>query len=105
MKSSVKKLMGGLMMSNEMLKQFYWGKLVSWEIRQSTSELVELNGEIDADITYLKEKLSAADREVLERLVSNFFTLESEQICQGYIDGFKHGSLMILEILSPDKSL
>ena len=66
------------MMSNEMLKQFYWGKLVPWEIRQSTSELVELNGEIDADITYLKEKLSAADREVLERLVSNFFTLESE---------------------------
>lgn len=60
------------MMSNEMLKQFYWGKLVPWEIRQSTSELVELNGEIDADITYLKEKLSAADREVLERLVSNF---------------------------------
>ena len=93
------------MSNNEMLKQFYWGKLTPWELRQSTPELTELNGKIDADITYLKGKLSAADREVLERLISNFYTLESEQICQGYIDGFKHGSLMMMEVLFPDKLL
>lgn len=92
-------------MNNDFLKQFYWGKVIPWELRQNAAELTELNGKIDADITYLKEKLSAADREVLERLISNFSTLESEQICRGYVNGFKHGSLMMLEILSPDKSL
>ena len=92
-------------MNNDFLKQFYWGKVIPWELRQKAAELTELNGKIDADITYLKEKLSAADREVLERLISNFSTLESEQICRGYVNGFKHGSLMMLEILSPDKSL
>lgn len=92
-------------MNNEFLKQFYWGKLIPWELRQNTPELMELNGKIDADINYLKARLSDADKEVLERLISNFSTLESEQICRGYINGFKHGSLMMLEILSPDKSL
>ena len=92
-------------MNNDFLKQFYWGKVIPWELRQNAAELTELNGKIDAAITYLKEKLSAADREVLERLISNFSTLESEQICRGYVNGFKHGSLMMLEILSPDKSL
>lgn len=92
-------------MNNEFLKQLYWGKLIPWELRQNTPELTELNGKIDADINYLKARLSDADKEVLERLISNFSTLESEQICRGYINGFKHGSLMMLEILSPDKSL
>lgn len=92
-------------MRDEILKQLYWGKLIPWELRQNTPELMELNGKIDADINYLKARLSDADREVLERLISNFSTLESEQICWGYVNGFKHGSLMMLEILSPDKSL
>lgn len=92
-------------MCDEFLKQLYWGKVIPWESRQNTPELTELNGKIDADIMRLKEKLSDADKEVLDRLISNFSTLESEQICRGYINGFKHGSLMMLEILSPDKSL
>ena len=92
-------------MRDEILKQLYWGKLIPWELRQNTPELTELNGKIDADINYLKARLSDADKEVLERLISNFSTLESEQICLGYINGFKYGSLMMLEILSPDKSL
>lgn len=92
-------------MNSDFLKQLYWGKLIPWELRQNTPELMELNGKIDADINYLKTRLSNADKEVLERLISNFSTLESEQICRGYMDGFKHGSLMMLEILSPDKSL
>lgn len=91
-------------MNNDFLKQFYWGKLIPWELRQNSSELTELNGRIDADITALKGKLSDADKKVLERLISNFSTLESEQICQGYVNGFKHGALMITEVLSPDKS-
>lgn len=57
-------------MNNEFLKQFYWGKVIPWEFRQNTPELTELNGKIDADITYLKERLSVADIEVLERLIS-----------------------------------
>lgn len=92
-------------MRDEILKQLYWGKLIPWELRQTTPELIELNGKIDADINDLKARLSDADKKVLERLISNFSTLESEQICRGYINGFKHGSLMMLEILSPDKSL
>lgn len=92
-------------MRDEILKQLYWGKLIPWELRQNTPELTELNGKIDADINYLKSRLSDTDKEVLERLISNFSTLESEQICRGYVNGFKHGSLMMLEILSPDKSL
>lgn len=92
-------------MRDEILEQLYWGKLIPWELRQNTPELMELNGKIDADINYLKEKLPSVDKDVLERLISNFSTLESEQICRGYINGFKHGSLMMLEILSPDKSL
>lgn len=92
-------------MRDEILKQLYWGKLIPWELRQNTPELMELNGKIDADINYLKARLSDADKKVLEQLISNFSTLESEQICRGYINGFKHGSLMMLEILSPDKSL
>ncbi len=92
-------------MNNEFLKQLYWGKVIPWELRQTTPELIELNGKIDADINDLKARLSDADKKVLERLISNFSTLESEQICRGYINGFKHGSLMMLEILSPDKSL
>ena len=79
--------------------------MIPWELRQTTPELIELNGKIDADINDLKARLSDADKKVLERLISNFSTLESEQICRGYINGFKHGSLMMLEILSPDKSL
>ena len=92
-------------MRDEFLKQLYWGKLIPWELRQNAPELMKLNGKIDADINYLKEKLTSADKDVLERLIANFSTLESEQICQGYVNGFKHGSLMMLEILSPDKSL
>ena len=92
-------------MNNEFLKQLYWGKVIPWELRQSTPELTELNGSIDKDINYLKAKLSDADKKVLERLISKFSTLESEQICRGYINGFKDGSLMMLEILSPDKLL
>lgn len=92
-------------MRDEILKQLYWGKLVPWELRQNAPELMELNGKIDADINYLKARLSDADKKVLEQLISNFSTLESEQICQGYVNGFKHGSLMMLEIFSPDKSL
>lgn len=92
-------------MNNEFLKQLYWGKVIPWELRQSTPELTELNGSIDTDINYLKAKLSDADKKVLERLISKFSTLESEQICRGYINGFKDGSLMMLEILSPDKLL
>lgn len=92
-------------MRDEILKQFYWGKLIPWELRQNTPELMELNGRIDADINYLKARLSDADKKVLEQLISNLSTFESEQICQGYVNGFKHGSLMMLEILFPDKSL
>lgn len=92
-------------MRDEILKQFYWGKLVPWELRQNTPELMELNGKIDVDINYLKERLSDADKKVLEQLISNLSTFESEQICRSYVNGFKHGSLMMLEILSPDKSL
>ncbi len=92
-------------MNNDFLKQLYWGKVIPWEIQQNAAELTELNGNIDADINYLKERLSAADKDVLERLIANLSALESKQICQGYINGFKHGSLMMLEILSPDKSL
>lgn len=92
-------------MNNEFLKQLYWGKVIPWELRQTTPELTELNGSIDTDINYLKAKLSDADKKVLERLISKFSTLESEQICRGYINGFKDGSLMMLEILSPDKLL
>lgn len=92
-------------MNNDFLKQLYWGKLIPWELRQNSSELTELNSKIDADITALKEKLSDTDKKVLERLISNLSTLESEQICQGYVNGFKHGALMMMEILSPDKLL
>lgn len=92
-------------MNNDFLKQLYWGKLIPWELRQNSSELTELNSKIDADITALKEKLSDADKKVLERLISNLSTLESEQICRGYVNGFKHGALMIMEVLSPDKLL
>lgn len=92
-------------MRDEILKQLYWGKLIPWELRQNTPELTELNGKIDADINYLKERLSVADKDVLERLIANLSTLESEQICRDYVNGFKHGSLMMLEILSLDKSL
>ena len=92
-------------MNNEFLKQLYWGKVIPWELRQSTPELTELNGIIYTDINYLKAKLSDSDKKVLERLISKFSTLESEQICRGYINGFKDGSLMMLEILSPDKLL
>lgn len=92
-------------MSNGFLKQFYWGKVIPWEVQQNNTELSELNGKIDADINYLKARLSDADKEVLERLTANFTDLESEQICRGYMSGFKHGSLMMLEILSPDKLL
>lgn len=92
-------------MNNEFLKQLYWGRVIPWELRQTTPELTELNGSIDTDINYLKAKLSDADKKVLERLISNFSTLESEQICRGYINGFKHGSRMMMEILSPDKLL
>ncbi len=92
-------------MRDEILEQLYWGKLIPWELRQNTPELMELNGKIDADINYLKTRLSDADKKVLEQLISNLSTFESEQICRGYVNGFKHGSLMMLEILSPDKSL
>ncbi len=92
-------------MNSEFLKQLYWGKLIPWELQQNTPELTKLNGKIDADINHLKERLSAADKDVLERLIANFSTLESEQICQGYVNGFKDGSLIMLEVLSPDKSL
>ena len=92
-------------MNNGFLKQFYLGKVVPWELQQDTAELTELNGKIDADINHLKARLSDADKEVLERLIVNLSTLESEQICRGYVSGFKHGSLMMLEILSPDKPL
>lgn len=90
-------------MRNDILKQLYWGNLVPWEFRPDDSELAELSGKIDADITALKSGLSEEEREILERLLSNLSTLESKQICQGYVNGFKHGSLMMLEVLSPDK--
>lgn len=92
-------------MNSDFLKQLYWGKVIPWEVQQNNAELSELNGKIDADINYLKARLSDADKEVLERLTTNFTDLESEQICRGYVSGFKHGSLMMLEILSPDKLL
>lgn len=92
-------------MNSDFLKQLYWGKVIPWEVQQNNTELSELNGRIDADINYLKARLSDADKEVLERLTNNFTDLESEQICRGYVSGFKHGSLMMLEILSHDKSL
>lgn len=92
-------------MSNGFLKQLYLGKVVPWELQQDTSELSELSGKIDTDIIYLKEKLSDADKEVLERLTSNLSALESEQACRGYVNGFKQGSLMMMEILAPNKSL
>lgn len=88
-------------MSNDFLKQLYWGKVIPWELRQNSSELTELNSKIDADITVLKEKLSDTDKKALERLISNLSTLESEQICRGYVNGFKHGALMIMEVLLP----
>lgn len=92
-------------MNSDFLKQLYWGKVIPWEVQQNNAELSELNGKIDADINYLKARLSDADKEVLERLTTNFTDLESEQICRGYVSGFKQGSLMMLEILSPDKLL
>lgn len=92
-------------MNNEFLKQLYWGKVTPWERNPGTSEMDKLNTAIDADILLLKEKLSDEDKKVLERLISNLSTLESEQICRGYVNGFKHGALMIMEVLSSDKLL
>lgn len=92
-------------MNSDFLKQLYWGKVIPWEVQQNNAELSELNSKIDADINYLKARLSDVDKEVLERLTTNFTDLESEQICRGYVSGFKHGSRMMMEILSPDKSL
>ena len=46
-------------MNNDFLKQFYWGKVIPWELRQNSSELTELNSKIDADITALKHSQSA----------------------------------------------
>ena len=90
-------------MRDEILKQLYWGKISPWEFRPDDPELTELSGKIDADITALKSSLSDEECEILERLIANLSTLESKQICQGYINGFKHGALIMLEVLSPDK--
>lgn len=89
-------------MNDEMLKQLYWGKLTPWERKHNTSEIEQLYTAIDADILFLKEKLSDEDEKVLSRLVSNLNLLESEQVCRGYVDGFKSGARLMTEVLKPE---
>lgn len=89
-------------MNDEMLKQLYWGKLTPWERNRNTSEMEPLYTAIDADILFLKEKLSDEDEKVLSRLISNLTQLESEQVCRGYVDGFRNGARLMTEVLKPE---
>ena len=91
-------------MEQDILDRLYYGKIVPWENRRgNTPEMDSLSGQVDQDIQWLKKVLGDEERNVLGRLLENASELERLQVCEGFKDGFRLGSQLVVAGLGSEK--
>ena len=84
-------------MEQDILNQFYYGKIVPWENRNDkTPEMEPFSEQVDQDIERLEKLLDDEGKKILERLLDNSAELERQMVCEGFKDGFRLGVQLVV---------
>ena len=79
-------------MEQDILEQLYFGRIVPWENRNDkTPEIEQCSEQVYQDVERLTQLLDEDGKKILERLMDNRSELESQQILEGFKDGFRLG--------------
>ena len=79
-------------MEQDILEQLYFGRIVPWENRNDkTPEIEQCSEQVYQDVERLTQLLDEDGKKILERLMDNRSELESLQILEGFMDGFRLG--------------
>lgn len=83
------------------LEDFYYGKLHPNElVKPNNPEIQQLNRKIADALQKLQQNLGDQDLEQLEKLLELQIEMDSLQSALSFIQGYKIGALMMLEVLS-----
>ncbi|WP_245237893.1 DUF6809 family protein [Paenibacillus etheri] len=86
------------------LEDFYYGRLSPNElIKPSDPELQEINQKITDFLHLLKERLSEEDFDQVEKLFDLQSDSSSLHSALSFIQGYKIGALMMIDVFSGDK--
>ncbi|KUP23384.1 DUF6809 family protein [Paenibacillus sp. DMB5] len=83
------------------LEDFYYGKLHPNElVKPNNPEIQQLNRKIADALQKLQQNLGDRDLEQLEKLLELQIEMDSLQSALSFIQGYKIGALMMIEVLS-----
>lgn len=94
-----------VMGKDNILEDFYFGKIIPWEIQHPASpELLELRTLLESEVQQLNELLPEAGRKLLEALLSDRAAMECYAVSNGFQDGFRLGARLTAAALYGDKT-
>ncbi|OKP96253.1 hypothetical protein A3849_22040 [Paenibacillus sp. P46E] len=85
------------------LEDFYYGRLRPNElVKPSDPEFQKINQKITESLQMLKEQFSEEDFEQVEKLIDLQSDSNSLQSALSFIQGYRMGALMMIEVLNGD---
>lgn len=89
-----------------MLEHLYYGDfLISEQIRTNDPDYVPTCDEAEEEYRYMRQLLGENDRKHFERLLELNSSIDCMKSCATFTCGFRHGALLMLELLKRQNTL